>query len=379
MLESTKLIFLLSQPRSGSTLTQRILSTHSKIDTLQEPWIMLHPLYALKNEGIETEYNHMISKTALELFIDKLPKKRDTYYKEISRYLLNIYSLIAKKEFFLDKTPRYYLILDELLNVFPDSKYIFLIRNPLSVLGSIINTWVKNDWMRLKEYESDLKKCLDVYIKHIDNKAVYKIRYENLIKSTETEMHNLLNFLGLKYETNQKEQNFENKEGWVFGDNKIYEKNGIEANNDSVWKENLVDAQYNEILFGYLNYIGRERYEKLGYDFDENMKWIINARKKRNQKNLITFTDIFAISKTEESSIQYLKAEIESLKKDIQTNKEKLIRKNKKYRKLLKTYDELYLEFSGITSSYLDYEKADYLNKFSTLRKLLDKIKSNKY
>ena len=36
------LIFVISQPRSGSTLLQRLLSGHSWIQTSAETWLMLH-------------------------------------------------------------------------------------------------------------------------------------------------------------------------------------------------------------------------------------------------------------------------------------------------------------------------------------------------
>lgn len=39
------LIFIVSQPRSGSTLLQRILSAHSQICTTSEPWLALPLLW----------------------------------------------------------------------------------------------------------------------------------------------------------------------------------------------------------------------------------------------------------------------------------------------------------------------------------------------
>lgn len=54
------LIFLISLPRSGSTLTQKILGAHSAIYTRSEPWIMLNPLYSLKQEGIDAIYNKQL-------------------------------------------------------------------------------------------------------------------------------------------------------------------------------------------------------------------------------------------------------------------------------------------------------------------------------
>lgn len=54
-MSDSNLIFLISQPRSGSTLLQKLIATSNQIDTLQEPWLMLHPLYALKDHGNQYE------------------------------------------------------------------------------------------------------------------------------------------------------------------------------------------------------------------------------------------------------------------------------------------------------------------------------------
>ncbi|MFV1990599.1 MAG: sulfotransferase, partial [Acidimicrobiales bacterium] len=44
--------FLLSLPRSGSTLLQRLLGAHSMVATVAEPWLLIPPLYALRDEGV---------------------------------------------------------------------------------------------------------------------------------------------------------------------------------------------------------------------------------------------------------------------------------------------------------------------------------------
>ena len=36
-----RLVFLLSLPRSGSTLLQRLLAAHPQVHTVAEPWLML--------------------------------------------------------------------------------------------------------------------------------------------------------------------------------------------------------------------------------------------------------------------------------------------------------------------------------------------------
>ena len=54
--------------------------------------------------------------------------------------------------YFLDKTPRYYLILKELEQVFPDAKFIFLFRNPVQIYASMLSTWGKDTFKVFFKY-----------------------------------------------------------------------------------------------------------------------------------------------------------------------------------------------------------------------------------
>ena len=166
-----QLIFLISQPRSGSTLIQKLLGAHSNIYTRSEPWLMMNSLYGLKDSGIYAEYNVEIEQAAFNSFIDDLPEGKNTYIRELRKMSLELYSYYlsgTNETFFLDKTPRYYLVINELLDVFPQARFIFLIRNPLAVLGSIINTWSKQNWFDLSSSKYDLIKAIDEIIKIID-------------------------------------------------------------------------------------------------------------------------------------------------------------------------------------------------------------------
>ena len=46
------LIFIISQPRSGSTLLQRVLAGHPDVATSAETWLMLHPVYESRKRGL---------------------------------------------------------------------------------------------------------------------------------------------------------------------------------------------------------------------------------------------------------------------------------------------------------------------------------------
>ena len=69
--EGQNLIFLISQPRAGSTMTQRILGSHPDICTVSEPWLMLHPLYAMRPQGYEAEYHAWEARVALKNFFEE--------------------------------------------------------------------------------------------------------------------------------------------------------------------------------------------------------------------------------------------------------------------------------------------------------------------
>lgn len=272
------IIFLISQPRSGSTLTQKILGSHSKIYTRGEPWLMLPSAYSLKGKGIDAEYDARLQHRAFNIFMDDLPEGKKTYLDEIRKMNLNLYSSYlegTKCSHFLDKTPRYYLITDELQKIFPQAHYILLIRNPLAVLGSMINTWTKNNWVALSKMKYDLIDAIETNIKVLDNQKekFLIVHYEKLISESEEVFQNIFDHLNLAFEREALvNYNKSEDEKWAFGDPvSVYDKKGIDRDNDSKWQEGLNDPQYWRVMYDYLAYIGEDKFTRLGYDFNLNM------------------------------------------------------------------------------------------------------------
>ena len=142
------LIFLISQPRAGSTLLQQVLSNHAEIFTLPEPWIALPYAYALHSKKIDPlyrlEYSRYWARSAIADFIKRLPGKEEDYLFGLRLMFEHWYNCAlagSGKQFFLDKCPRYYHILPELYKVFPEADFIFLFRSPLAVLNSILDVF----------------------------------------------------------------------------------------------------------------------------------------------------------------------------------------------------------------------------------------------
>jgi hypothetical protein len=91
------LIFLVSQPRAGSTLLQRILGSHPDSHTVSEPWIMLHLSYALKRQGYSAEYNAEWARHALDDFVLNLSEGQKTYIHALSKFASALYNDVLAK------------------------------------------------------------------------------------------------------------------------------------------------------------------------------------------------------------------------------------------------------------------------------------------
>ena len=142
-------LFLLSLPRSGSTFTQRLLSAHPKISTCPEPWLLLPLLYTLRERGSYTEYGHYLMHAGVRDLCAALAGGEAAYRKTLARTALDLYGQAADADarYFLDKTPRYHLIAEELPALIPQGKLIFLWSNPLAMLASIAETFGRGRWV----------------------------------------------------------------------------------------------------------------------------------------------------------------------------------------------------------------------------------------
>ena len=270
-----KLVFLISQPRSGSTLLQRILGGHPSIHTTAEPWIMLHPVYALRKDGYTSEYNATLANSALTDFLAAFPEGEKTYFDSIRLMAENLYGAAcyqAGKTHFLDKTPRYYFIISELAQIFPEARFIFLYRNPLAVLSSLLNTYVKGHWPVLASYRSDLLDAPQLMIngvQEIGNRALV-VHYETLVTNNAEQVKKICEHLELEFIPEILEYGQFNIPAGKMGDPAVINQYG-HAITDSLdrWHDLATHRQTQHFALRYLKYLGPETMAKLGYDYAE--------------------------------------------------------------------------------------------------------------
>jgi len=193
-------VFLISLPRSGSTLLQRLLATHEAIATCAEPWIMLPLAYISRTNGIWTQYGHHQSVKALHCFENHLDMGQTIHVEAIRAYGMTMYRAAARGcPWFLDKTPRYYHIIPFLAEVFPDARFVFLFRDPLSIIASMIDVVRGNSIRRVDHLAHDVDvapRLMVRGIQHVGNRGII-LRYEDLVQTPEVHLERLFEFLGL--------------------------------------------------------------------------------------------------------------------------------------------------------------------------------------
>ncbi|MDC0956437.1 sulfotransferase [Flavobacteriaceae bacterium] len=196
-------IFVFSLPRSGSTLLQRVLMSHNDITSVAEPWILLPQIYSLKKEGTLSEYSSLTAYSAAKDFINNLPQKENDYNASLKKFVSDLYEKQCRnnERYFLDKTPRYYLIIDEIVNLFPEAKFIFLFRNPVHVYASVVTTWGNNRFNKIRSSYDDIvlgsKLLSEGYLKHKDKSL--SVNYENFVTDFETELKRITDYLDLEF------------------------------------------------------------------------------------------------------------------------------------------------------------------------------------
>lgn len=259
-------VFIISLPRSGSTMLQRIISSHSAVDTFAEPWLLLPLIYGLlKDKGIRTIYGQKASKK----FVGQILASDgcDKLYLKIKNAASALYPDF-KSKYFVDKTPRYYLIAPEIKKIFPDSKVILLYRNPVHVFCSIVETshFCNGRFRNLDRYLVDLKLGIRsiAQAKNIPGSLV--VNYENLVANTKAEIKRVCDYLDIEFEeemlTNWKDRTFEGKAGDKDG---VKKYNKVSESSLTLWKSSLKNRFRKFILQHYVKQIPDEHFNSLGY------------------------------------------------------------------------------------------------------------------
>ena len=255
-MKESSLIFLVSQPRSGSTYLQSLIANHSEVNTTSEAWIMLHYINQLNPKLVQTSVNNHLTQEAFQLYLEKFPGLN--YRSALKSHLLSLYEPLNRNcTYILDKTPRYWEILPELIDLFPDARYIILRRNPFHVARSMVKTWKLNSLNALNKFRRDLLYAPDLLAgfskEHESNKNVYHLSYEALVQQPEREIKAIMEWLGLEFLPEMVNSEVNEKVKGKFGDPG---QNPEFHDKDEDAGRLLDETRFREFLQGYAAFLG---------------------------------------------------------------------------------------------------------------------------
>jgi len=213
-------IFIIGMPRSGTTLIEQILSSHSQIYGAGELDFLPKIIDKL---GIKKSGN-------LESFFTEI---RNSYYDQIKR--------ISDDNYIIDKLPANFKWVGFIINAFPESKIIHIERNPMAVCWSNYKTSFVDTGMDFNLSQQDIAKYYSLYLDIINfwkskyAKNIFDVNYENFVDDFETNSKEILNFLDLKWENQIK--NYDKNMRPVTTASFQQVREGIKKNTSISWKK----------------------------------------------------------------------------------------------------------------------------------------------
>ena len=266
------IIFIFSLPRTGSTLVQRLLTAHPQIFSAAETWLLLPLFYAVRSQSVFAEYIHIDASTAINEFCKQLPGGYSDYLDEVRNFSVSLFSKISCKHeqatHFVEKSPRNVLIIDEIIQAFPNSKFIFLWRNPLAIISSLIETFGDGKW-NLYKYKIDLFQGLEnMASSYKSNSAqIYSLKYEDLIINPEQTCKQIFDFLQIPFnESILSKFSAVKLEGRMGDPTGTIDYSEINSAPLSKWMKIINNPIRRGWAKKYLDWIGHERLNVMGYE-----------------------------------------------------------------------------------------------------------------
>ena len=186
-------IFVLGMPRSGSTLVDQIISSHSKVDGTQElPNII--KIAAELNTNNQNNYPEVLK----ELDESKLSNLGKDYISETAWAR-------DSAPFFIDKMPNNFIHIGLIKTILPNAKIIDTRRDPMDTCFSCFKQFFARGQLFTYSLE-DLGNYYTDYIRAMNHwhnvygKDIYTVHYDNVINETEETIRELIDYCELPFE-----------------------------------------------------------------------------------------------------------------------------------------------------------------------------------
>ena len=187
-------IFILGLPRSGSTLIEQILSSHSLIEGTQELPNIMAISRDIKLIDQKKGYPHNLLQLTQSSF-DELGKK----YIDETKWAR------SSKPFFIDKMPNNFVHIGLIKLILPKAKIIDARRNPMDASFSCYKQYFAKgqhftyDLDDIARYYKDYIRLMDYWNKLFPGE-IFTMHYEQIIDNPDEKISDLLKFCNVEFE-----------------------------------------------------------------------------------------------------------------------------------------------------------------------------------
>ena len=188
-------IFILGMPRSGTSLVEQILASHTKVygaGELESIGNLVNPILSkLHTDSNNTSTRKLLKSNMIEIH---------------NSYLNTLSALNVSENIITDKMPLNFRWIGFILSAFPTAKIIHLNRDAIATCWSIYRHYFSHKGNGYAYNMDDLTKFYSLYTdlmsfwhKQFPN-SIYDLNYDKLTENQQEETHNLLEFCGLEWD-----------------------------------------------------------------------------------------------------------------------------------------------------------------------------------
>jgi hypothetical protein len=211
---TTAPFFIVGSGRSGSTLLRMMLASHSRLTIPPETWYLIpllqpisvdRPVTADEVESavsiVARHYRWPDMKLDAQDFRHEAARLPEPHLRDLVEVVYRSHVQAEGKARWGDKTPVYIEILPQLATMYPNSRFIHLIRDGRDVAKSFqatdwIGRWLHDnarEWIRALE-------CRRRWVCSDFRDRILQVRYEDLVLETESALRKICGFIGEEFE-----------------------------------------------------------------------------------------------------------------------------------------------------------------------------------
>jgi tetratricopeptide (TPR) repeat protein len=188
-------IFVLGQPRTGTTLVERIITSHSKVHSAGELQQFGLALRRLSNYSDPKRFSKELFEKARSL--DPL--------KVGNMYLQTTGKVRGDTPHFVDKLPQNYLLIPLILKALPNAKIVHLVRNPMDACFASYKQLFADaylhsyDQVEMANHHARYRRLMSLWHQRFPGR-IFDISYEETARDLEPNARALIEYLNLPWE-----------------------------------------------------------------------------------------------------------------------------------------------------------------------------------